>query len=287
MERITQLIHSKDIVKKLRNDMQYDRYMSESTPFAKGGSSETFLYRGYVVKRQKLDCQHLDMMSDDIFIRSGRCLLIKESFFLEAIVMSSLSRLSVLIPKLIDVMIARFQGAWYSLIVMQRQKGKPYLATIKGMRRRDKYTMWYHFLEDMKMLFDCTRFIHGDLITNNMLVDKGRIRLLDFGLSCIVVETLFCLRYHVAHRIARLSPTPALVLERIRSIDVCKLLYRETSFSPSFQKKLDTCQGLVCRRSLATNEFPNPVYLHAPKLTHAVALDELQTMIEKEDEEKN
>lgn len=273
------IANNEDIITALRDDTAYRRYMSTSTPLAKGGSGEAFLLNDEtVVKKQPVDTARPP------YVRRGRCVLVHDSFILEAVVMARVSKLSVLVPQLVDVVVGRENGKMFSLLVMRRQRGLPYLNTIKTMSFRERCTMWSHFFEDMRLLFNSTRFLHGDLTTDNMLVDHGRVRLLDFGLSCVAVDGYLFLRYHVARRMATLLETNQITLARIRSIDVCKVLYREKGFSPAFQKLLDTCTGLTptgapCRRSLQHGVFPNPVYVHSPSLTYDRALRELRTHI--------
>jgi serine/threonine protein kinase len=273
------IANNEDIITALHDDGAYWRYMSTATPLAKGGSGEAFLFNDEtVLKKQPLD------MTRPPYVRRGRCILVHHSFILEAVVMARVSKLSVLVPQVMNVVIGREQGKLFSLLVMRRQRGLSYLKAIKTMSFRERCTLWSHFFEDMRLVFNSTRFLHGDLTTDNMLVDHGRIRLLDFGLSCVAVDGYLFLRYHVARRMATLLETDQITLARIRSIDVCKVLYREKGFSSAFQKLLDTCTGVTstgapCRRSLKHGVFPNPVYVHSPSLTYDRALRELETHI--------
>jgi tRNA A-37 threonylcarbamoyl transferase component Bud32 len=161
---------------------------------------------------------------------------------------------------------------------MQKQNGIPYRDFLKTHSNDDQllYHLYFDFITEMKKLYYQYRFIHGDLILNNLFVDKNKLKLIDFGLSFIQIQEIQFMRYHVVPRLLKLNKNEKILkMNRIASIDICKLLYRHSKFSSSFQKLLNTCQGLNSKCSLTKKIFPNPIYIHSHKLTFDVALNEL------------
>lgn len=281
MKNILEIIeNSEDVLKILHSQSKYNDYIQHSIGFSSGGTSITFLdtRTNNIIKQQKF-YQQKPNSNKDFYEKYNHYVLIKESFLLESIIMQNLSRVSVIIPKIYDVLIAKDKGIWYSLIVMEKQHGIEYSEYLKNIQRLELYKCWYHFLEEMKLLYRSFRFIHADLKPQNMYVLNNQIRLIDFGLSFIYLNNRLYMRHHIVPRLLKLSKNKKPSLKTIASIDICKLLYKHNKFSKTFQNLLDTCEGTEGKRSLIKKYFPNPVIIHSPELTFDKALKELSEQI--------
>jgi tRNA A-37 threonylcarbamoyl transferase component Bud32 len=257
----------------------YKSVFKNSVLLSKGGSGIAYKKDDKIIKKQLLYNQQ-PKQNKDFFDKSPTCIFIKESFLLEALVMQILSKFSILIPKLYDVFLFKEDGKWYSAIVMDQQIGIPYSTFRTSVTEKQLCMSWYNFLQDMQILFNNFRFLHGDLIQDNMIVEYNRIKLIDFGLSFIMVHGILFLRYHIVPRLLKINnDSKKMKMSQIAGIDICKLLYRHGHFSKQFEIVLDSCKGEYGHRNKDKAFYPNPIYMNSSCLTFDVALSELSKYI--------
>lgn len=270
------IIKKADIYHSLFDQKSFDEIKKSSVYLAQGGSGKVYTRKNEIIKIEKLYTQSKNYKNSDFYVCPSKdCCYIKESFLLETIVMETLSRVSVIIPKLYNVLIGKEGDVTYSMIVMEKQKGIPYMDYYNNVSRDRLYHTWFHFFEDMKLLYETFSFIHGDLIKDNIYVYYDRIRLIDFGLSLIKIKNISFMRYHVVPRLKKLNP--GMNMKKIGGIDICKLLYREKfEDNKKLQQIFDSCEGVSGRRNLKTGYYPNPVYVHSEEMTFDVILRELE-----------
>lgn len=276
--KIFDIVNSKKSILKEFYRKDCSEIFKNSILFGKGGTGTAYKKGDLIIKKQPLYSQHPE--DNEIFYeRHDKCIFIKEAFLLEGMVMQTLSPITVLIPRLHDIFIMKEKNKWYSVIVMDQQNGIQYSKYRNGITNEELCKSWYHFIEDMKLLYQSYRFLHGDLIQDNIIVEYGRLKLIDFGLSFIMIDKKLIMRHHIIPRLIKLNGgSTELKMSQISSIDICKLLYHYKSFSKKFDLSLDTCEGITGKR-IKQKHYPNPVYIHSPELTFDSALSELRRCI--------
>ena len=202
--KIFEIINSKKSILKEFYRADFSKIFKDSILFGQGGSGTAYKKGDLIIKKQALYSQNPE--DNDIFYeKHEKCIFIKEAFLLEGLVMQTLSPITVLIPRLHDIFIMKEKNKWYSVLVMDQQIGISYTKYRTSITNQQLCTSWYHFIKDMKLLYESYRFLHGDLIQDNIIVEYGRLKLIDFGLSFIMIDKKLIMRHHIIPLLIKLN----------------------------------------------------------------------------------
>jgi serine/threonine protein kinase len=239
-------------------------YEHQKTPWAQGGSSDVFLLSdNKLCKREKLYTAPSPYNNDSFYQKGHKMFYIKESFILEALIMDTLHPISPLIPKVYNYKFGQLKnGTWVSVVIMEKIDGDNYPPTPFNMDVMKG--LWVPFFKNLNKLYHGYSFIHGDLIFRNMKIQHGKLVLIDFGLSSMMINNIFFCRYHSFKRcieqflndkimITRMNETIPkrdchdiirFVQEHRQGVDVCALLGRFMNKLPSpIVEILSSCIG--------------------------------------------
>lgn len=201
MKLYTLLLQNKVLWNEFYTSTIEQYYEYQTAPWAQGGSSDVFLLSdNRLCKREKLYTVPSPHNNDSFYQKGKSLVYIKESFLLEALVMETLHPVSPeRIPKVYDYRFGRLKnGTWVSVLLMENIEGNHYPPTPFSIH--EMKSLWVPFLDTMSHLYHDFSFVHGDLIFRNIKIREGRLTLIDFGLSSIVVDTILFCRYHSFQR---------------------------------------------------------------------------------------
>jgi len=238
-------------------------YEYQKTPWAQGGSGDVFLLSdNRLCKREKLYTGPSPYNNDSFYVKGHKIFYIKESFLLEALIMETLQPISPIVPQVYQYKFGQLKNkTWVSVLIMERIDGDNYPPTpftIDIMK-----SLWIPFFKNLNKLYKDYSFIHGDLIFRNMKIRHGKVVLIDFGLSSMMIKNSFFCRYHSFKRcieqflnddimIAQINRMSKLDCHHIlkfvqkhrQGVDICAVLGRFINKLPSpIAKILHSCIG--------------------------------------------
>jgi serine/threonine protein kinase len=185
-------------------DPDITRFFLDTPIIGKGSTGVVYdVGAGRVCKVQKLYKTPSTCSNHELYKKYDSIVYIKESFLLEALIMQELYGKSSIIPKVFDTRFGYVDNHFVSIVVMEKRQGKSYIPFILPLE--ELVPMVSLFLKELETLYHSFSFIHGDLITDNMILSNSHIQPIDFGLSsCRLDGVLYC-RFHSFHD--RLLPT--------------------------------------------------------------------------------
>jgi len=238
-------------------------YEYQKTPWAQGGSGDVFLLSdNRLCKREKLYTTPSPYNNDSFYVKGHNIFYIKESFLLEALIMETLQPISPIVPQVYQYKFGQLKNkTWVSVLIMEKIDGDNYPPTPFTI---DIMTsLWIPFFTNLNKLYKDYSFIHGDLIFRNMKIRHGKVVLIDFGLSSMMIKNSFFCRYHSFKRcieqflnddimIAQINRMSKLDCHHIlkfvqkhrQGVDICAVLGRFINKLPSpIAKILHSCIG--------------------------------------------
>ena len=229
-------------------------YEYQKTPWAQGGSGDVFLLSdNRLCKREKLYTAPSPYNNDSFYVKGHNIFYIKESFLLEALIMQTLQPISPIVPQVYQYKFGQLKNkTWVSVLIMEKIDGDNYPPTLFTM---DIMTsLWIPFFTNLNKLYHDYSFIHGDLIFRNMKIRHGKLVLIDFGLSSMMINKIFFCRYHSFKRCIEQFLNDDIMITQINSMSKLDC-HHILKFLQKHRQGVDICTVL----GRFINKLPSPI----------------------------